>query len=397
MFKKLLSIALSALVLLGCIGLTASAKTSTEVDRHLQYNEDGKFNIMVFADIQDCYPMRSLTKKVIRRALDTKKADVIILDGDNISGRSCPGKLLTRLAIDEFMSIFEEYGIPVAIVFGNHDAQAKGMTKEYQMSLYEKYSCFIGCAGEDLGEDKLGTYYVPVYSSKDKNEMVSNLWLIDSGAYSPTNPDDYDAPTKEQIEWYKSTSESLEAQYGHKIPSLMFQHIIVPEIWDLLTECDEGTPGSVRHKLPDGTYKYFRLPDGAKGTLGESPCPPGYYTGQLDAIDERGDVLAMVFGHDHVNAFEIERDGCDILNCAGCGFYAYRSKDAGVRIITLDENDPWNYETEMYSYFDMYDENDDVARYAFEMNNTKASFAVKITAFFKYVGALVQSIFNLSK
>lgn len=391
MFKKVLCVLLTVLFAFGTLTCAVSAKSGSKLSSHLQYNEDGKFTIMVIADIQDRYPMRSLTKKVLRRALDDKKADLIVLDGDNISGRSAPGKLLTTLAIHEFMSILDGYGIPVAIVFGNHDAQASGMTKEFQMSLYEKYSCFIGCAGEDFGPEKLGNYNLPIYSSKNPEEMISNLWMIDSGAYLPDDSD-YDAPSAEQINWYKTTSEKLEAQYGHKIPSLMFQHIIVPEIYDLLTECEEGTPGSVKHN-----GKFYRLPDGAKGILGESPCPPDYYTGQLDAMDARGDVLALFTGHDHVNAFEIEREGCDLVNCAGFGFYAYRNEAEGVRMITLDENDPWSYETELYTYFDMYDRNDDVARYAFELNNKKAPIDVKITAFFNYVFALVRSAFSIQK
>lgn len=80
----------------------------------------------------------------------------------------------------QYMSILEKLGTPVVMVYGNHDDERTTANKAYQMFVYEKYKCFIGCAGEDFGESNLGTYYVPIYSSADENKMVNNIWMIDS-------------------------------------------------------------------------------------------------------------------------------------------------------------------------------------------------------------------------
>jgi DNA-binding NarL/FixJ family response regulator len=65
-----------------------------------------------------------------------EQPDLIVLTGDNISGGSCRTDMFKswdanrcERAIDEFMSIFEDYGVPVAAVFGNHDNE-NALSKE---------------------------------------------------------------------------------------------------------------------------------------------------------------------------------------------------------------------------------------------------------------------------
>ena len=378
-----------AVLICSCAFVSAYAKTSEEVDIHLQFGKDGKFRIMQISDMQDFFPMKTITKNVIKKALDTYPVDLIVLTGDNISSTSVV-KPYAALAINEFMSIYEKYGIPVVMVYGNHDDERTTADKAFQMSVYERYKCFIGCAGEDFGESNLGTYYVPIYSSTDKNKMVNNIWMIDSGTYNEENDlGGYGCVTKKQIEWYKSTSEKLERENGRKIPSLMFQHIVVPEIWDALDEHDEQVEGSVGH-----SGKFYTLPEGAKGTLGETPCPPNYTNGQFDAVLERGDVMAMFFGHDHVNTYEVSYKGVDLCNTPGVGFRSYNSIDEGVRLITLDENEPDTYETEVVSYFDLFDENDEVAYNQFMSESRIVDDSEHFGYFIKYVFALIKSIFT---
>ncbi|MBR3439091.1 MAG: metallophosphoesterase family protein [Clostridia bacterium] len=388
MMKKVLSVFMCAVLLCCCAFVPAYAKTSEEVDTHLQFGKDGKFRIMQISDMQDFFPMKSITKNVIRKALDTYPVDLIVLTGDNISSTSLV-KPYAALAINEFMSIYEKYGIPVVMVYGNHDDENTTADKAFQLSVYERYKCFIGCAGENFGESNLGTYYVPVYSSADKNKMVNNIWMIDSGTYNEENDlGGYACVTKKQVEWYKKTSEKLERENGHKIPSLMFQHIVVPEIWDALDEHEQKVEGGVEHG-----GKYYTLPEGAKGVLGETPCPPNYTNGQFDAILERGDVMAMFFGHDHVNTYEVNYRGVDLCNTPGVGFRSYNSIDEGVRLITLDEKEPDTYETEVVSYFDLFDETDEVAYNQFMSESRTVEDSEHFGYFIKYVIAFIKSVF----
>ena len=69
---------------------------------------------------------------------------------------------------------------------------------------------------------------------------------------------------------------------------------------------------------------------------------------------ERGDVLAITSGHDHVNKFTVNMEnGIDIIQTPGMSYQSYGADNVrGFRVFTLDENDPWAYETETYTYFD---------------------------------------------
>ncbi|MCR5522385.1 MAG: metallophosphoesterase [Clostridia bacterium] len=388
MLKKVLSIIMSAVLVCSACAAFAFAKTSEEADTHLQFGKDGKFRIMQISDIQDYFPMKGITKKVLKKALAEYPVDLIVLTGDNIAS-STRVKPYAALAINEFMSIFESLGTPVVMVYGNHDDESTTADKAYQLSVYERYKCFIGCAGEDFGEDNLGTYYVPIYSSSDKNKMVNNIWMIDSGNYNNENDlGGYGCVTTKQIEWYKSASEKLERENGGKIPSLMFQHIVVPEIWDALDEHDEQVEGSVEHG-----GKFYTLPEGAKGVLGETPCPPNYTNGQFDAVLERGDVMAMFFGHDHVNSYEINYKGVDLCNTPGVGFRSYNSEEEGVRLITLSENSPGTYETEVVTYFELFDRDDEAAYNLFMSDSSTVDDSEHFGYYMKYILAAIKALF----
>ena len=390
MKKRFVCMVSALTILFGAFSFPAFAKTSEEADRHLRYNNDGKFTIMQISDIQDFFFMRAPTKALLRKALKECPCDLIVLTGDNISSTSLTlGS--ANMAIWQFMSELERNGTPVAITFGNHDDERALATKELQLKMYEQYRCFVGCAGEDLGDTNLCTYYIPIYASDDKNEVKNLVWMIDSGTYNTENDlGGYAATTKAQVDWYKKTSESFESQYGHKIPGLMFQHIVVPEIWDALVPGDSSQGGGVWHN-----GQYLVLPEGSKGVLGESPCPPNYTNGQFDAACERGDILAMFFGHDHVNTYEIyDHRGIDLINTPGIGFNSYNSEDVGIRMIYLDENDPWSYETEVYSYFDLFDYDDDAARYLFKSDSSTVDDKTHFAAFFKAIFAQILDVLS---
>ena len=343
--KKILAVILSALMLFGVMSLVVSAQ---EKDNTLRFGDDGKFTILQFADIQDGYPLMTITKKLLQDTLAKVQPDLVVLTGDNISGGSTNTKVITRAAINEFMSIFEKAGVPTAAVFGNHDDESEFADKDFQMSVYESYDCFVGY-NEGDSIPGVGTYNIPVVSS-DGTRIAFNIWMTDSGTYNTENDlGGYACTTKEQIAWYVEKSNELKAlNGGNPVPSINFQHIIVPEIFDALAECEAGTPESISRG-----DKYLTLPEGVEGHLHESPCPPNYNNGQFAAFKQQGDVFATVSGHDHVNNFVVPYEGIDIVNTPGVGFSSYNDETVGSRVFVIDENDPENYETYVEGYFDV--------------------------------------------
>ena len=382
--KKILAVLLSALMLISCLSLFAGAK---ETDKTLQFGEDGKFTILQFADIQDGYPLMMITKKLLKDSIAKVQPDLIVLTGDNISGGSTTTKVITRAAINEFMSIFEKAGVPTAAVFGNHDDESALADKDFQMSVYESYDCFVGYNEGDIIPG-VGTYNLPIMSS-DGERIAFNIWMTDSGTYNTENDlGGYACTTKEQIAWYVETSEALKAQNGGKpVPSINFQHIIVPDIFDALVECEEGTPESVPYG--DG---YITLPEGVEGHLHETPCPPNYSNGQFQAFLQQGDVLATVSGHDHKNDFVVPYMGIDIINTPGVGFSSYNDETVGSRVFVIDENAPEEYETYKLGYFDVYGD-DEEALYRYQAYSRTTDDMTKFVAWFKMVFAMIKNIF----
>lgn len=375
--KKSLAIVIAAVMCtLFCFPASAAAKKE-----ELRFNDDGTFTILNICDIQDSYPLMSITRDFIKDTLDRVHPDLVILGGDNISGGRTSTRVLTKAAINEFMSIFEKYGVPVAAVFGNHDDENNRGDKAYQMECYESYSCFVGEAGEsDISG--YGNYNLPILSS-DGTHYAFNLWLTDSGTYNTENDlGGYEAVHEDQIEWYKCTAAELAAQNGGKVvPAMNFQHIVVPEVFEVITQDENGK---------------WVLPEGAEGEVNETPCPPKFTHGQFDAFLEVGDVIATFSGHDHVNNYRVNCRGIDIVNTPGIGFRSYNSEVVGSRVIVLNENEPENYETYCLSYFDIYSHSDAYAQARFDLNSRVTDDATKFGAFFRLIIAAIFKAFGMS-
>lgn len=327
----------------------ASALTPAEA-AHLSFGDDGKFTILQFADIQDGPGLLQPTARFIKNALNDVDPDLVVLTGDNIMGSNSKTLEKTQEAISKFMDIFQEAGVPVAAVFGNHDDEG-GISKEAQMSMYMAYDCFIGY---DEGEDiyGVGNYNIPVYSSTNPAKTAYNIWMIDSGTYDAESGG-YDYVRQSQIDWYTGKSDELKAANGGvPVNSMMFQHIIIPEVYECFTEVPFGTQGAV---AIDGKFYVLNPELTRAGVLGEGAYSSHVNGGLFDAVQNQGDVVAMFFGHDHANTYEVDCRGIDLVCSPTAGMASYGTSERGARVITLDETDTSVYETHLVKYTDYFD------------------------------------------
>ena len=352
--KKIVSVVICIAMLMMTVSVGASAKAK---DEKLKFSDDGNFKIFQISDMQDGYIMNSANKDFIRAAVIKEQPDLIVLTGDNISGGSCGlnitkdfDTLLCKKGINEFMSIFEELGVPVASVFGNHDDESNKLTKEDEMKIYEQYDCFIG---EDEGDALYGcgTYNVPIYSS-DSNKVSYNLWMIDSNTYDE-ELGGYDYVHDDQVEWYVNKSNELKDENGGvSVPSMAFQHIIVRKVFDAISVSDDYTQGAM--KTDDGRYAVIKPEMYKTGYLREMPCPSTRYDKEFSSMKEQGDVVAMFFGHDHCNSFELSYQGIDLVATPACNFSDYSDETRGIRVININENDTTSYETHLINWNDVF-------------------------------------------
>lgn len=330
------------------------ADSQNETDTTIRFNSDGKLKILQIADTHLEFDKNfDASIWVIAEACDVEKPDLVVLTGDNVKPYDDPEE--TKKLINALMNIFDSRNIPVAVTFGNHDSEAGPMSREEIMEYYNTFSCTIA-VDNNLNFKNCATFNIPVLAS-DSDDVKFNIWVFDSGDYDEDEPRHYDRVRTEQIEWYKETSAQLKAENGgENVDSVVFQHIIVPEVYDALKKVDFWQPFAVEHIYDEGDYYMFDPDVINYGMLNEKPCPGYYNDGQFDALVENGDVLAMFTGHDHTNAFGVRHENIDIYTSPSTRYkgLAYTTQ-YGYRVVEIDENDTSTYETRVERLYDVFD------------------------------------------
>lgn len=312
----------------------------------LRFNSDHKFKIMQIADTQEIPAVSPDTLSLINNALDREKPDLVIFTGDQIKGYSKKFKkdpAIIESTIDILVEPIAKRNIPFMVTYGNHDAQC-GIDNRGQYKFYAKYDNFI--SGDLRNSDDVGTADIQIYSSTE-DKPVFELYIIDSHGKAKDGAG-YAPVDKKQIEWYVSRREQLKSENGDYLPSLVFQHIPVPEFFDVIKKVPKGTKGAVP-AYGAHENEYFVLNDetiAEGGFMLESPASPDVNTGEFEAMSEKGDVLGIYVGHDHNNSFVVKYKGVDLGYTQGAGFNVYGpGENRGVRIFELDETAPREYKT----------------------------------------------------
>ena len=337
------------------------------MQKTLKFNKNGKFVLMQVADPQDLHFVRHTMVRMLNKAYDTVKPDLVVFAGDNILGNHLKdARFGSRVvvhtkekehermvtAIGHICKPLEERKIPFTMIYGNHD-DVNMMTKDEQADIYRSYSMCIGLDNPDKSVD-VDTFNLPLYSS-DGEKKLFNFWMLDCAGENKETKRCYEAVLPETIEWYKKKSAELrEENGGEPLPSIMFQHIPMPESASLQIECDKDDPLAVPFYEKGELIKYVKLdPEKAHGHLGEQMCVLHENYGQLEALQEMGDVKAVVYAHDHTNNFIGEHDGIRVIQTSCASFRCYGNHLRGVRVFEFDENDPENFKTYNLTYWDL--------------------------------------------
>ena len=119
---------------------------------------------------------------------------------------------------------------PYAYTLGNHDNEADlGRRDIVKLDMTNPHSYTQLCPESVPGAS---TYVIPVYSSRDENEIVMNLWFFDSQQYTCLGVPGFGCVAHETVDWYYETSRRLEKEQGGKKPGVAFMHI-PPQEWML--------------------------------------------------------------------------------------------------------------------------------------------------------------------
>ncbi len=324
---------------------------------------------MQVSDPQDLSFVNHTMKAMLDKAYDQVKPDLVVFTGDNILGnhlrdarfgsrhtvKTDEGEKHRMIkAIDHIINPLEKRGIPFVFIFGNHD-DVNSISKEEQAEIFKSYTNCVMPVQVDPNLD-VDTCYLPLYSS-DKAKEIFRLWMFDSAWFDKCEQKTYEYVKPEAVEWFKSECKtSKQKNGGYGIPGLLFLHIPLPEIVNLLETCPEHVGGTIDHRLyrKTGEQKFYRLnPRLANGYMGEYPCVLEKDTGLFDAIKEDGTVKAVIAGHDHTNSFDGSWNGVRFIQTACASLRCYGERNRGVRIFNLEESNPEQFKTYTLEYADI--------------------------------------------
>ncbi len=350
--KKLFSVFL-ALSLVVCLSVTAYAGDG----KTLRFNEQGKFTILQISDPQDdSYPSHDMLN-LISLAIEQTDPDLVVFSGDIVEDTRIAdagtddedwregvcvydnkGNILhdetlenVRSACDAIFFENESKGIPFAVAIGNNDYKT-GLTSTEWLVILDGYD--MSLTFDESGDEGGRVDFCLDVLSSETDDTAFALWLMDTGTGGITSS---------QLDWFTSKSDGLKAENGgESMPSMLFQHIPVDDIGNLFERCHIWDPGAKAKGL-----FFYRLNKNIANGYYTSVKKPGTTTPEFKAW-KNGGVIAAFFGHLHTEGYSGTWDGIELGLTYGSQFA--KNAPYGIRVITLDEDDPGNYINEQYVY-----------------------------------------------
>jgi hypothetical protein len=214
------------------------------------------------------------------------------------------------------------------------------MDEAAQLDYYMSFANNLNQPGPE-GVAGTGNVVLQVFASADDEPRLA-IWGLDSGRYSPDSIGGqsvtadglrtYDWIRPSQVDWYVRTSWELESRAGREVPGFMFFHIPLPE-FDLMWENREN------HAVV--------------GEKNEDVAAGPFNSGLFGAVQDRGDVMGIFVGHDHVNDYVGDYFGVKLGYSANTGFGTYGldgeepDRLRGARVFLVSEDDPRLFATFM--------------------------------------------------
>lgn len=280
-------------------------------------------------------------------ALEAAEPDLVVLMGDNAGGNTPEEVRETLLRITQ---PYVQTDTPFTFILGNHDLQYAGMDLK---TLYRIYASLPGIImPEDITD--FGDFRLSVRDPETGDSALELLCVYSGSNAEARDYSVYDYVQPEQLRWIKATTEETTRRCGH-VPTVVFQHIPVPEEYALLKESAPfvmlggGVAGQNETR-----GKFFTKRKGVEGYFGEAPCSPGYNSKEFEVFKETGSVFAAFFGHDHLNDFVGMHDGIILGQCKTASFNVYGDGlRQGVRILDFRQDAPFVLDTHMLRYRDL--------------------------------------------
>ncbi|KAH9827390.1 putative inactive purple acid phosphatase 16 [Teratosphaeria destructans] len=327
----------------------------------LRFTPNGTFQISIFEDLHfgenawDAWgPQQDINSvKVIGEVLDVEQPQLVVLNGDLITGENAYLENAT-VYVDQIVAPLVQRNLTWASTYGNHDSEFN-LSRHDMLARERRYPNARTTQMVFGNESGVSNYYLPVYPSNGTDEPCLILWFFDSrGGYDfqtlDASGDEVGQPDwvdVSVVRWFTQTRDGLKVTYGRDIPSLAFVHIPTNASQALQTEA------GVDPHLQPGINDDEILAQQAQGWCADGrDDPPCTYGGQdgpfMEALTQTPGLMGVFSGHDHgvtwcyrwdtlLPGMTVEGNGINLCFGQHSGYGGYGSWIRGARQILVTE------------------------------------------------------------
>ncbi|MEG1646328.1 MAG: metallophosphoesterase [Clostridia bacterium] len=273
-----------------------------------------------------------LAINAIIRVVEDVKPDFIILTGDNVYPVPIHSGAINNKKESKLIGeLFEGFGVPWTLVFGNHDTEPFAMHSKQEIAEY--YESLPNCIFTKGAKGISGVGNNVIKINNPDGSLDIALMLIDSNMYvTKSFFSGFDNIHDDQIAWYKNEIAKLSQNKNQVAPSLAFFHIPVNEF-------KEAWRKYVRAPKESGVVYHF----GEVGEKNDYFGVPKIAGNFFEEMVKLGSTKGMFCGHDHLNNVSITYKGIRLTYGLSIDFLAYRKikkwkTQRGGTVISIKDN-----------------------------------------------------------
>ena len=258
--------------------------------------------------------------------VEKNQPDLITLTGDNAWGKEAYVSLIKKL---------ESYNIPYAPIMGNHDGQLtyKTYNGSYKNIIDEFWCAYKLAKGKNslfkFGPKDMG-YGNYIINITENGNIIHTLYMLDTHSDSDKIADSYDHLWDNQIEYYKWAVEGTNKFAEKNVESTVLFHIPVPEYENAAKTAFDFEKQQYLNGHEHDEFCY----------INEPICAPKFQNGFFNVCKDLDSTKTIIVGHDHVNCFNINYEGINLVYAmkTGPGCYSDLSLMNGGTLIKISSD-----------------------------------------------------------
>ena len=280
----------------------------------LKINTNRAYKILQLTDMHLGFGIFSKKKdrlalKAVSQIIKRTKPDLIVITGDSVFPFfPKAGTMNNKRQAEIFIRFMDSFGIPYALVYGNHDCEMFARYNKDKLSdVYSsgKYSIFTKGRKDIYG---MGNYFINLTDSDGK--VILPLVFLDSNMYGEGGwfYSGFDCIHEDQVDWCMDKLSKLKKE-NSDVRAMAFFHIPVNEFKEAYEKMKMGDKAVV--------YKH--------GNIGEADDHfgiPKFEGTFFNRAVDNGIIKWMFCGHDHLNTLSLTYKGIRLtygmsIDCLG--------------------------------------------------------------------------------